>query len=104
MNATALLAVGLFFVLLAFAFAVVRTSKLLKFSLGNLQAEFQPNSGKTMRDAVDTMRDAVDRLENKVDGHFVELFAKVEDHEDRITALEEPKPKPRTTRPRKKAA
>ena len=99
MNATALLAVGLFFVLLAFAFAVVRTSKLLKFSLGNLQAEFQPNGGKTMRDAVD-------RLEGKVDGHFAELFAKVDEHTvalaehgKRLDALEG-KPKPRV---RKKA-
>lgn len=88
-----IVAVGTLLLLAAIAVAVVRFARSMKVSVGSISAEFSPNGGKTLRDAID-------RLTEKVDGHFAELFAKVDDHEARITALE--KPKPRT--PRKKAS
>lgn len=86
-----IVAVGTLLLLAAVAVAVVRFARSMKVSVGNISAEFRNNGGSSLRDAVD-------RVETKVD----DLVATVRDHEARITALEAPKPKPRT--PRKKAA
>ena len=86
-----IVAVGTLLLLAAVAVAVVRFARSMKVSVGSITAEFRNNGGSSLRDAVD-------RVETKVD----DLVATVRNHEARITALEEPKPKPRT--PRKKAA
>lgn len=86
-----IVAVGTLLLLAATSVAVVRFARSMKVSVGTISAEFSPNGGKTLRDAIN-------RVETKVD----DLVATVRDHEARITALEKPQPKPRT--PRKKAA
>ena len=93
--AQVIVAVGVLVLLVGIAIVVVFYARNIRLSVGAVEAEFKPNGGSSLRDAIN-------RLEEKVDGHFAELFAKVDNHEARITALEEPKPKPRT--PRKKAA
>lgn len=93
--AQVIVAVGVLILLMAIAAVVVKYARHIRISIGKVEAEMKPNGGQSLRDRIDALSAAVD-------GHFSELFAKVDNHEQRITALEKPKPKPRT--PRKKAA
>jgi hypothetical protein len=84
------MAVGVLILFVAVAFTVVFYARHIRLSVGKVEAEFRPNGGSSLRDAIN-------RLESKLDP----IAATVANHEQRIRKLENP-PKPRT--PRKKAA
>lgn len=88
------LAAGFLLVLASLAWVLFRGVKHIKLNVGNIQAELQPNGGSTIRDSLD-------RLETKVDGHFGDLFQKVDEHtrilnehSKRLDLLEKPKKAP----------
>lgn len=88
--AQVIMAIGVLILFVAVAFTVIFYARHIRLTVGKVEAEFKPNGGSSLRDAIN-------RLESKLDP----LSATVANHEQRIKRLENP-PKPRA--PRKKAA
>jgi C4-dicarboxylate-specific signal transduction histidine kinase len=88
-SAQIVVAVGVLILLIGITVVVIRYARTIKVTVGKVEAEFRNNGGSSLRDAVD-----------KLQATLSPLAATVADHEQRITALEHPKPRT----PRKKAA
>lgn len=89
MSPEMIVAIGFLLVLAAVAVVTLRYARHIKVTVGKVEAEFRPNGGSSLKDAIT-------RLERTL----APLATQVADHETRITRLENP-PKPRV---RKKAA